>query len=53
MFVIDSKLELAILNDRVVSWYRGMFVEVELFVGKSFNWWGYKLILRGEMHNWI
>ena len=53
MVVTDSKLELAVSHDRVVSGYWGMFVEVDLFVGKSFNQWGYKIILGGEMNDWI
>ena len=53
MFVTDCESELAISNDRVVCWYWGMFVEVELFVGKSFNWWGYEIILGEDMDNWI
>ena len=53
MFVTDSKSVQAVPNDRVLSKYWGMFVEVDLFVGKSFNWWGYKIILGGEMDNWI
>ena len=40
MFVMDSKLHLPLSNNRVVSGYCRMFVEVDLFFGKSFNWWG-------------
>ena len=50
---MDSELEVAVSNDRVTSWYRGMFLEVDWFVAKSFNWWGYKFIQRGELDNWI
>ena len=51
MLVTDSELELALSNDRVVSGYWGMLVEVDLFVGISFNQWGYKIILGGEMND--
>ena len=53
MFVTDTESELAVSNDTDVSGYWRMFVEVDLFVGKSFNWWGYKIILGGEMDSWI
>ena len=53
MFVTDSDLELAVSNARAASGYWEKFVEVDLFVGKSFNWWEYKIILGGDMDNWI
>ena len=49
---MDSESVQAVSKNGVLSGYWGMFVEVDLFVGKSFNWWGYKIILAGEMDNW-